>query len=145
MVPATGIGKFNVSTCPVGTLLRTPHIGGDRSNYGDHDFRAKSFQYPGQTNFAIQAGFQALVSGQVVNGTAAQVDEITTQRAEEFQELTLALRGENAGKGVANGPVKSRVCLIEKSTGGRRPLADEEHPDISRAIPSSQTFPGLQG
>ena len=103
------------------------------------------FQYPGQTNFAIQAGFQALVAGQVVNGPAAQVDQITTQRSEQFQKLPLAVHGENAGKSVANGPVKSRVCLIEKSTGGRRPLAHEEHPDTGRAIASSQTFPGLRG
>jgi hypothetical protein len=74
MMPAAWIRKFNVPARPPGPLLGTPDIGGDRSNYDDHDSWTKLLQYPGQTNFAVEASSFALLGKQAIDRLPTQID-----------------------------------------------------------------------
>lgn len=105
--PAAGIWQINVLSRPRRAALGAPHVGGDRSNYRDHDFGAKQFQYPRQANFAIPACFPALLAVHAIDRLSTHVDQIASKLAKRVEKIVLMDIRAGVNECVSNRPVKS--------------------------------------
>jgi hypothetical protein len=73
-----------------------------------------------ETNFPCTANTLASTSGHVIHWLTAKIHEIATKRTKGIKEFAFRQRWKRSRKCVCNSTVKSGICLIKETTGGRR-------------------------
>ena len=141
-MPPAWIGKLNMKSRPFCRPLRSPNIAPYRLDDGDHNFRTKLIKLAGQERFTHLAGRMPQMRFHAIDRFAAQVNQVTPQRAKRVKKLSICgpQPGQGSHKCVANSPVQPRICLIEKSTRSRRSFTHEQYAYAPRAIFPAQAL-----
>lgn len=141
-MPTPRIGKLDVSSRPVGVMLRTLDIFRNRTNHNDYARGPQLLEHHAKTRFARSTGLGAGTVRELIHRFPAKVHEITAQGAKSIEKACFRRGPTSRQERVANGSIQTRIGLVEKPSRRGRRFAHEQDSHMRRTIATAQALSG---